>query len=72
MRYELIQNNRENLDAMEIVLTNRGIDLEDISHYLSTITEDILPPSMLNNMRDGAKMLVKHIQNEDDIFIQVD
>ena len=57
---------------MEIVLTNRGIDLEDISHYLSTITEDILPPSMLNNMRDGAKMLVKHIQNEDDIFIQVD
>ena len=57
---------------METVLTNRGIELEDIQHYLTTSAADILPSEDLLNMRDGAKMLVKHIQNEDDIFIQVD
>lgn len=57
---------------METVLTNRGISLEDIQHYLATSTEDILPSDKVVNMREGAKMLVKHIQNNDKIFIQVD
>lgn len=54
---------------METVLTNRGIDLENIQHYLTTSAEDILPSDKIINMREGAKMLVKHIQNNDKIFI---
>ena len=72
MKYELIQNDRTGLSAMEIVLTNRGIELEDIQHYLTTSAADIIPSNEVVNMREGAKMLVKHIQNNDKIFIQVD
>ena len=72
MKYELIQNDRTGLSAMEIVLTNRGIELEDIQHYLTTSAADIIPSNEVVNMWEGAKMLVKHIQNNDKIFIQVD
>ena len=54
---------------METVLTNRGIELEDIRHYLTTSAADIISSDKVINMREGAKMLVKHIQNNDKIFI---
>lgn len=38
MEYQLIKSNYENipLSAVERVLTNRGIERQDISHYLNT------------------------------------
>jgi hypothetical protein len=54
---------------METVLTNRGIELKDIQHYLTTSAADIISSDKVINMREGAKMLVKHIQNNDKIFI---
>ena len=32
--------------AVERVLTNRGIPLNEINHYLNTTDGDILPPSL--------------------------
>lgn len=60
------------MSAVERVLTNRGIELEEIPHYINTTNEDILPPSSINNIREGATMLIKHIAANDPIFIQVD
>ena len=74
MEYQLITPRipLKNLGAVERVLTNRGIALAEINHYLNTTDDDILPPSLIANIKEGAKMLIQHIANEDPIFIQVD
>lgn len=74
MEYQLITPRipQENLSAVERVLTNRGIDLKDIEHYLHTTDDDILDPLLLDNMGQGAKMLIKHIAANDKVFLQVD
>lgn len=76
MNYQLIVPDKKyynyNLSAVERVLTNRGIELSDIPHYLNTTNNDILPPSSIANMKEGAKMLIKHISANNPIFIQID
>ena len=49
------------MSAVERVLTNRGIEYEDIEHYLNTTDDDILDPAIIYNMYDGAKLYAKHI-----------
>lgn len=63
MKYQLIEPRipREGLSAVERVLTNRGIKLENIKHYLNTTDEDILRPELIARIVDGVKMLIKHI-----------
>jgi len=53
-------------------LTNRGINLENINHYLNTTDGDILNPSIIANVREGAKMLISHIHKGDKVLIQID
>lgn len=74
MEYQLITPRipLENMSAVERVLTNRGIALAEIEHYLNTTDEDILNPSLIKNIKEGAQMLIKHIANDDDILIQID
>lgn len=43
-----------------------------MQHYLNTSDADILDPLLLDNMKDGAKMLVSHILNQDKLFMTVD
>jgi single-stranded-DNA-specific exonuclease len=54
------------------VLSNRGIELSDIGHFLNTTDEDILDPKLIANMREGAQMLVKHMAANDLVWIQID
>ena len=54
---------------VERVLTNRGIDLDAIEHYLKTTDNDILDPVLIDNMLPGFKILATHINNNDDILI---
>lgn len=63
MKYQLIEPRipLEGLSAVERVLTNRGIKLENIKHYLNTTDEDILRPELIARIVDGVKMLIKHI-----------
>ena len=71
MRYELISQN-SSLSPIEQILTNRGIKLEDINHYLNTTDNDILEPKLLMNVHEGAKMLFSHIAQKDTIYMIVD
>ena len=48
---------KEELSAVERVLTNRGIKKEDITHYLNTSDNDILDPRLVDNMMEGATLL---------------
>lgn len=46
--------------------------MAEINHYLNTTDDDILSNELIANIKEGAKMLISHIANEDDIFIQID
>lgn len=75
MEYQLIkpllpQNN--NNTAVERVLSNRGILPQEINHYLNTTDNDILDPTLIDNIEDGAKILVKHMAQNDNVLMIVD
>lgn len=75
MEYQLIvpriPQNRE-LSAVEQVLLNRGIMPDNVNHYLNTTDADILDPTLIMNMKQGAQMLIKHIAQNDKVLIQID
>lgn len=74
MEYQLFASRippRE-LSAVEQVLFNRGIDPENVEHYLNTTDEDILNPQLIMNVAEGAKVLVKHIAQGDKVLVQID
>lgn len=62
----------KNMTVVETVFSNRGIDPQNIEHYLHTTDEDICDPKLIMNIQQGAQMLVKHISQKDLIFFQVD
>ena len=61
MEYQLIAPRVPHYSAVEQVLTNRGIPLNEIQHYLNTTESDILDPKLIKNIDVGAKMLISHI-----------
>ena len=70
MEYKIInQSLEEDLNAIEQVLYNRGIEKENISHYLHTTDEDILEPTLLTNIEWGCTMLINCIANKKKMFI---
>ena len=75
MEYQLLTSSIP-LNGMETVvervLANRGIMPQDIKHYLNTSDNDILNPLMIDNIKEGAKMLVSHIARNDKVLLQVD
>lgn len=70
VEYQLISPRRLSTSAIEQVLLNRGI--EDAQHYLNTTDADILDPLLLDNMCEGAEMLLAHIKNGDKAYVQID
>lgn len=72
MNYQLIAPRQAGVSVIEQVLINRGIDLEDVRHYLNTSDTDILNPALLSFIEDGVRMLINHINQGDKIFIQID
>ena len=75
MEYQLIVPRiplYKELTAVEQVLANRGIYPEHVDHYINTTDEDILPPGLIANIREGAQMLIKHIAQNDKVLIQID
>lgn len=73
MKYRLIEPKvNQDLSVMERVLTNRGIALGDIQHYLNTSESDVQDPGSIARIQVGAGMLIKHVLQDDKIFIQVD
>ena len=72
MEYKLISEKKDNLSVIQQVLINRGIALKDIDHYLNTTENDNLDPSLIERIKDGVMILIKHINNNDKILLQVD
>ena len=50
MEYELIKPINQNFSAIEQVLTNRGIEIDEINHFLNTSDKDILDPSTIDRI----------------------
>ena len=70
MEYHLKAPMIPGYSPIEQILNNRGI--QNIYHYLHTTDDDILDPSTIMNIKNGAIMLVSHINNNDKILIQID
>lgn len=69
MDYQLKAPRIPQYSAVEQVLTNRGIKLQDIPHYLNTTDDDIIEPATIDRIEDGVKMLIKHIAQNDKVLI---
>lgn len=72
MNYKLVEqkiNPEEKYSIVEKILINRGIAAGDVQHYLHTDRMDILPPQLFMNMQEGARMLIRHVAANDDIFV---
>ena len=63
MDFKLIAPRKIGTTGLTQVLLNRGFTEKDIKHFLNTTDEDILDPEAIANIREGAKILIKHIQN---------
>lgn len=69
LEYQLIAPINKEYSAIEQILTNRGIKLEDIPHYLNTTEEDNLPTSLIANIDAAARMIIKHLNNKSKVYV---
>lgn len=75
MKYKLIHSINNNYNAIEQILTNRGINYNDIGHYLNTTDEDINEPEAFGleqEMKAAATTLITAISQEEDVLVVVD
>ena len=74
MKYKLIKEINPQYNAIQQILTNRGIDFNEIHHYLNTTDNDINDAEMLGleQLKHATAALIKTIQNEEDAVVIVD
>ena len=72
MDYKLISKREPGIGLLEQILLNRGIPAEEISHFLNADEADVLNPLLLDNMREGAQLLARHISQNSKALIIVD
>lgn len=74
MKYKLINTIHSNYSTIEQILTNRGIPLNEIHHYLHTTDEDINKPAAfgLECLKAAAAALIKTISENKDALVVVD
>lgn len=72
MEYQLINKPISRLQEIEQILMNRGIPLVDVYRYLHTSPVDIIPPTEIANIKEGAQLLVKHISQNSKVMLQID
>ena len=73
MEYKLRAPRCDGTSLLEQILYNRGFtSKEEINHYLTTDENDLLPPTLLDNMQEGAKILAKHISYGNNALLIID
>lgn len=73
MEYELINKDISDSNILNQILFNRGFETtSDIRHYLNTTNEDLLDPLLLDNMQEGAQMLMRHVAANDKTLLWFD
>ena len=60
------------LSAVEQVLYNRGINPNEMDRFKYPSAEEVFEPERIEHMFEGAQMLIRHVSQDDKIFIQVD
>ena len=75
MKYQLIKPINSKYSTIEQILTNRGIPIEEVVHYLHASKDDVNKPEALgyDNLSNAAKCLMQYSPFEKDkILIIVD
>ena len=74
MKYKLIKEPDNSLSAIQQILYNRGISLNQIHHYLNTSDLDInsFDGLGIENLKSASAALVSTIQNKKNMLIVVD
>lgn len=72
MEYRQIAIPNRKLSIIEQIFANRGMSPKETAHYLAVNKDDVYSPLLIDRIEQGAAMLLKHIQNQDKIFIQID
>ncbi|WP_459231590.1 single-stranded-DNA-specific exonuclease RecJ [Bacillus velezensis] len=70
MAYKLIGNNDYNFNPLSTILKNRGI--ENPKSFIDVNQSSVIHFSKLNNIDKAADCLIKHLENKNKIFVQVD
>ncbi|MGY0701793.1 single-stranded-DNA-specific exonuclease RecJ [Bacillus subtilis] len=70
MEYRLIGDNDYNFDPLATILRNRGI--EDPKLFVNVDHSSVIHYSKLNNIDKAADCLIKHLNNKNKLFVQVD
>ena len=74
MKYELINKPNKNFSTIQQILYNKGIKENDIQHYINLSDQDINSPLLLGeqNLKNGLKLLLNIIKNNENAVIVVD
>lgn len=74
MKYKLINKINANYSTIEQILTNRGIPLNEIHHYLNTTDADINDPAAfgVERLKAAAAALIQTVSNNQDALVIVD
>ena len=72
MNFQLRAPRIPRTSVVEQVFINRGIPAEEVNHYLHTTDDDIINPEVIENITEGAKMLISHISQNHKIMVQID
>ena len=74
MNYELIKPIKEHFSAIEQILTNRNIPLEEIKNYLNTTDSTIYEPELFgeDNLLNALRTLIKCVSSNKKAIVIVD
>ena len=70
MNYVLKHNFSKDTECLREILEQRGV--ENVDEYLKPSKECELDPYNLENIREGADMLLRHLRNDSGILMIVD
>lgn len=70
MKYKLIGKNDYLIEPIKTILNNRGI--VDIDKFLNVNESMTHHWSLLSNIKDAANCLIKHLEQDSVIFVQID
>ena len=74
MKYKLINQPNKNFSAIQQILFNRGIEEQDILHYLNLSDQDINTPFSLgeDNLLKGLILIANAVKNNKKVLVVVD
>ena len=70
MNYVLRHNFSKDTECLREILEQRGV--ENVDEYIKPSKECELNPYNLENIREGADMLLRHLRNDSGILMVVD